>query len=283
MSLVLLIGITFLLSFTRDTWPYVILLYACIHLLFCSSLQIGNLKKSITYIIFALCLFFFQNFTANRGERHRLPVFNSLAGRIAQNDQYLSWFKDHGMPQGSQLKKDFKNTHVDIEGRPLIYKRYLDSTYSRLFTWIIKDGKATYQKFLLTHPAYLFLSDIPNEVINKNIWAYNLEWYCPDASGFFVNAGHVFPLFNRWFYLLTASLLILFFQRTKNSISLFLLIVLFLFFMNALLSYNADSLEIKRHLFITRIAFEWVSLTSLFLYADYYYLFLLKKKENRFN
>ena len=141
-------------------------------------------------------MFFAQNYTSNVGERYKLPVFNSIAGRVSKNDAYLSWFKNEGMPQGDVLKKDFKDVMVDSDiGRPIIYKRYIDSTYTELFSWVTKDGKSTYQKFLLTHPSYFFLQDLSTEYIKENLFSHDLTYY-DKAAGFFTNAENVFPIFN---------------------------------------------------------------------------------------
>jgi len=269
LNLLFLIVITFLLSFTRDTWPYIILLFFTLNMAVSKWLLPHGFKKSIGLFVFSIALFFLQNYTSNVGERYRLPVFNSLAARVSKNDEYLAWFKKQGMPQGDVLKKDFKNADVDENDILVTYKRYEDGTYKELFEWIIKDGKSKYQQFLLTHPFYLFLQDIPSKEIEQNVFIYNISDYYQGSEGFFLNAEHVFPIFNKWVYLIIVLIAVFLFIKTKEILYVFPVIVFFLFIANALLSYDADGLEIKRHLFITRIVMEFISVLILLLLINY--------------
>jgi hypothetical protein len=278
LNIIFLIASSFFLSFTRDTWPYIILLFCLLNIFISKFLFIGSTKKSVGLFMFSVCLFFAQNYTSNIGERYKLPVFNSLAGRVSKDDDYLTWFKSEGMPQGEILKKDFKDVYIDADaGKPIIYKRYYDSTYTALFSWVIKDGKSTYQKFLLTHPYYFFLQDLPSDTVKNNVFARNLTYY-QGSEGFFVNADHIFPLFNGWIYLVFFTLLIFLFFKTKEIIYAFLIALFILTSINAIMSYNADSLEIQRHLFITSIILEFISLLTLLLVVNYICNLITKKR-----
>jgi uncharacterized membrane protein len=261
----------FLLSFTRDTWPYVLLLFFSLNILLAKWLMPQKFKTSITLFGFALCLYFVQGYTAERGERFRMPVFNTFAARIAQNDDYLSWFKKEGMPLGDTLKKDFRGLYLDSDaGKRVIYFKYVDGTYEKLFDWIVKEGKGKYQKFLLTHPAYLFLDDVDRQHFQDNVFSYNLLEYYQPAEGFCINAEHIFPVFNSYWYLLIICLSLYPFLKTKKIIYAFPSILFLLFFANAMLSYNADGLEINRHLYITRIVLEFCCLLTITLLVNYY-------------
>jgi hypothetical protein len=261
----------FLLSFTRDTWPYIILLYFLLNIPLTKWLMPQKFKTSIVLFAFALCLYFVQGYTAERGERYRMSVFNTFAARIAQNDEYLEWFKNEGMPLGDLLKNDFRGLYLDsYPGKRVIYVKYVDGTYEKLFDWIVKEGKGKYQKFLLTHPAYLFLDDVDRQHFQDNVFSYNLLEYYQPPEGFCINAEHVFPLFNSYWYLLIICLSLYPFLKTKKIIYAFPAILFLLFFFNAMLSYNADGLEINRHLYITRIVLEFCCLITVALLVNYY-------------
>lgn len=279
-SLIIMIFVAILLSFTRDTWPYIILLFAVINIFTVKFNTQYKLKNGIAFFLVSIVLFLFQSYTANVGERFRLPVFNSIAGRVSHNDKYLEWFENEGMPQVKQLKADFGKVSVDREGRFLMYKKYVDGTYDSLFTWVRKDGKKAYQKFLLTHPAYLFLTDVPNNEFQENILCDKLAYYYPKAEGFFVNAGNVFPVLNGWLYFVVFLVLITLWKETKDFKFIFLLTIFLLFLANALLSYDADSMEIQRHLFITRVGLEFVGVVT-FLFGIDYTIAILNKRKTR--
>lgn len=280
LNILFLVISSFLLSFTRDTWPYIILLFCLLNIFISKFFAIGNIKKSVGLFIFSVCLFFAQNYTSNIGERYKLPVFNSLAGRVSKDDSYLAWFKNEGMPQGDMLKKDFKTIYIDADkDRPIIYNRYFDSTYTELFSWVVKDGKSKYQKFLLTHPYYFFLQDLPADTVKANVFSRNLMYY-QESEGFFVNGDYFFPIFNGWLYLVVLLLLSFLFFKTREIVYAFLITLFLLTTVNVLISYNADSLEIKRHLFITTIMLEFISIFTLFLIVDYLSGLIIKKPSN---
>ncbi|MBA2612045.1 MAG: hypothetical protein H0U95_08745 [Bacteroidetes bacterium] len=222
-------------------------------------------KKNCTLLAFSILLFFVQNYTANVGERYKLPVFNSIAGRISQNDEYVKWFKDNGMPLSEKLVKDFRGINVDDgNNRSIVYSKYNDSTYSQLFNWILKDGKATYQKFLLTHLSYFFLADQSAE-LKRRVFCSNLQGYTQEPRGFYTNPDTTFPYFNFVSTIIFLCILVGLVIKYKTNILAFPLILFVLFGLNAFISYNADALEVKRHLFITQIVLEFINIISILL------------------
>jgi hypothetical protein len=122
-------------------------------------------------------------------------------------------------------------------------------------------------KFLLTHPSYFFLCHETGQELRR-IFAYNL-WYTPGIRGYSLLTEPVFPLFG----ILSASLffvvLIILFFRKRDPILLFPVMLWLIFFANVFLSYNADALEVERHLFITMIAIQLTGFISLALILDH--------------
>jgi len=268
-KLVVLILITILFSFTRDTWPYLIMLFFAILLLFEIATKASKQKWGVILLGFSMTLFVFQSHTVSVGERTVFPVFNNLAGRIAQSNEYLNWFGQRGMPQGEQLQADFKNVVIDSpEGKTIIYKRYYDSTYTKLFNWIRLNGKSTYQKFLLTHFQYTSLNDQSLAQLQR-IFAYNTNVYYRKPYKFFHNANNVFPLFNVYVALVLVLTCIYFWFKKREFYLLIPSFFSLLLFINVYLSYNADTMEVERHLYLTTIGIELFSLISLLFIANY--------------
>lgn len=281
-NLFLLIGVSIFLAFTRDTWPYIILAFSIINLFFFIFYKNISIKKNFVIFIFSIALFCIQNSTSNLGERYKLPVFNSIVGRISQNNDYIQWFKKEGMPMTENITKDFRGISIDEhENRQKVYSKYNDSTYTKLFSWILRDGKVTYQKFLLTHWSYFFLFD-QSEKQNKRIFCSNLSEYIQTPKGFYLNADKTFPYFtlsSTIFFLVIICFLLI---KKREKILFFPILLFFLFTINALISYNADALEVKRHLFITQIVLEFINIISLILIIDNSKIYFTDFYKNKF-
>ena len=267
--LFLLICISILLSFTRDTWPYIILVFAILNTLFFVLLKHNLIKGNLVFLVFSIFLFLIQNYTSSIGERYKLPVFNSIVGRVSQNDEYIKWFEDEGMPLSKNIIKDFRGIDIDDDNnRVKVYSKYKDSLYSQLSLWILKDGKAAYQKFLITHWSYFFLFD-QTETQRNRIFCSKLLNYTKEPKGFYLQTDKTFPFFS---LLSTALFLIIIFLlliKTRDKILFFPILLFLLFGINALISYNADALEVERHLFITQIVLELINIISLILIINY--------------
>ncbi len=261
--------VTVFFSFTRDTWPYLILMgFVSVAVFDAYHKQLS--RHSIALVIFSVVLFVFQSHTVSVGKRSALPVFNTLAGRIVQNEDHLQWFVKEGMPQADQLRADFKGVAIDTqEGKQVLYKRYTDSTYTELFDWVKANGKNNYQKFLITHFQYLVLNDQSLTQLDR-IFAYNHYGYYQGPQKFFHNADNVFPVFNLYVTLFLVLACMFAWYKVRNIYLLFPAFIALILFANVYLSYNADTMEVERHLYITRIGTELVSFLSLgFLFQTY--------------
>lgn len=280
LSLLCLILVSFLLSFTRDTWPYIILIFAISNFVVFKLIKKSILKLNVVFLFFSITLFIIQNITSNIGERYKLPVFNSIVGRVSQTPDYLEWFKKEGMPMADQIVKDFNGVDVDSQtGRPIIYQKYNDSLYIALFDWVKLEGKSKYQKFILTHPGYFFFTDQTKEQIQR-IFCTNpyKQGYFQVPDGFFMNADHVLPFFNLWSCVFLMGLMIVLFIRNKKVVYLFPLLLFALFACNIMLSYNADTMEVNRHLLTSQIILEFICILSFIFLCDYFLNSIKKRK-----
>jgi hypothetical protein len=257
-----------LFSFTRDTWSYIVLAFFILNLVFFTDKRKGLILNTSLFV-FAILLFAFQAYTIKIGERTVLPVFHSIAGRISKNQEYLDWFKKQGMPCDTQLVKDFRTLPFsDRASYAKIYAAYSYPEYKPLFSWIKQEGKSAYQKFILTHPSYFLLQDQTDEE-KERIMVYNIPYYFGPAHDFFANASNVFPLFPSVVTVLLALGSALLYFRNKRKIYFLPLLLVFLTLIHALISYNADTMEVERHMFYTCICKELISIMTLALLCSY--------------
>ena len=204
------------------------------------------------------------------GERNVLPMFNSLVIRVSQNSNYLDWFEKQGMPDKNLIATNFKGLDITTnEGMIKLYRSYEDTTYAKLLKWILTDGKTVFQKFLIYHPSYLLLCDQTTEQVNR-IYAYNVERYYNKPDGFFLNAHNFFPVFNNFiFYVLMVACFVIFY-KTKDEFFLVPILIVFFIIINVLITYNADTLEVERHLYFTVILRELLCIVSVLFIIDYF-------------
>lgn len=260
--IILHILITILFSFTRDSWPYILVLFYGIYAFIAIRWDRKILVIVITFLIISSAIFVVQQRSAEIGQRYRLPIMNNIVFRILPNEEYLEWFSNKGMPCRDQLKNQYSN----LDDSKKIYSLYNDSTFSDFSNWVAKNGKSTYTKFLITHPSnILLLHEKSNDL--KRIFAYNIG-YTGDIKGYSWISQFIFPSFNVLIVLLLNGLLIIQFIKEKRNIWLFPSVIIIIFTANAFLLYIADSMEVERHLFITNIIIQFIGILLVCFIID---------------
>ncbi|MDP2424470.1 MAG: hypothetical protein U1C46_01830 [Bacteroidales bacterium] len=256
--------IAVLFSFTRDSWPYFLIIFY-LQILLVTFFWEKKLRVSvIACLILSIGVFIVQQRSAQIGQRYRLPVMNNIVLRVLPNDQYLQWFADKGMPCVNELKENFST----IEDWKQVYSLYNDSAYIDFSNWITDNGYSLYAKFLLTHPSALLLMNEKKSDL-KRIFACNIG-YTGAVKGYSWISQYVFPLFNSLAIIALNFLLLYFTVRQKKLFTVFPTVLIFLFGANAMLLYLADALEVERHLFITNIGIQFIGilLVSQMLNSD---------------
>ncbi|MDB5273106.1 MAG: hypothetical protein JWO58_1473 [Chitinophagaceae bacterium] len=266
--LLLHILLTLLFSFTRDTWPYILIAFYGLTTVLFYIEQKELLKKTVVLFVFSCLLFFTQQYTSENGKRHRLPITNSIIMRIIPNQEYMQWFIEHEMPCSDSLGKNFSHINFHDASKLAVYALYNDTTYNEFHHWAMHEGKNTYMKFLITHPSFFFLLEEKGADL-QNILAYNL-FYAGPPRGYTNFIESYLPLFNIWTVLLLSLFLILIFSWKRKIILLIPVVLAIVFFLNVLLSYNADAFEVDRHLFITTIMIQLIGLIAVILVLDNY-------------
>lgn len=255
--------VTVLFSFTRDSWPYILIVFYVIYTLIAIRWDKKMRVNSICFLIISFFIFIIQQKSAEIGQRYRLPIINNIVFKIIPNDEYLLWFSNRGMPCIDELKKKYSN----LDDYKKIYPLYIDSTFSAFFDWIVKDGKVVYTKFLISHPKNsLLLKEDPEKI--KLIFAYNVLGYTGPVNGYSKICEFIFPFFNTLIILLLNGLLIFLFFKEKRLEWIFPTVVIIIFTFNVFLLYNADAIEVERHLFITNIIIQFVGILIVSFILD---------------
>lgn len=254
--------ITILFSFTRDSWPYILIIFYLLYFIISIKWDRKILAGILSFLILSIGLFIVQQKSAETSQRYRLPITNNIVFRIMPNESYLKWFIDKGMPCKDSLIKNYSNLN-DFKN---IYPLYIDTSYSKLFKWVVNDGKKVYTKFLITHPSnFLLIHEKPKEI--KRIFAYNIG-YTGEIRGISLITDKIFPIFNLLIIITLNIFLVFLFFKEKILIWILPSVIITVFTFNAILLYLADTLEVERHLFITNIIIQFTGILLVSFILD---------------
>jgi hypothetical protein len=93
---------------------------------------------------------------SDHGERHVYPLRNVFEVRVLPYPERVRWFADHGMPQAEQFVGDDARRPVEEVGRaPVIFIPDTDPGLGPWFAWLAEDGRATFARWVVTHPWYV--------------------------------------------------------------------------------------------------------------------------------
>jgi len=266
LSLILHMVITLLFAFTKEAWPYIIVIFYTLAVGMFYKYGKGLMRTAFILLSFGIILLVLSVRMSDASHRYKINLVNTIALRILPDPGYFQWFKDHGMPDADRLRKDLDG--ADATGnRGKLYKLYTDTTYAAFYGWIESKGKSTYTNFLLTHPYYTFLLGEKKNDIRK-IFAYNLFIYTGEEKGYTVAVQNIFPLFSWYVVLILCALLIVAFTKFRQQILLLPPLIIIVFTLHAILSYNADAIEVERHLLATGIIIQFLGFFSLALLLD---------------
>lgn len=251
---------TILFSFTRDSWPYVLIFFYLIILIIAWIWDKPIVKSTLIMLFLSIAVYFIQGKSSEIGQRTELPVINNILVRILSNHKQFDWFVIKGMPMGGILKQRFTNNSWKV------YGLYVDPEYKPFRGWAAEKGKGLYTRFLLTHPRYtLLLDESPDNI--KRIYSVNVGYVTP-LNGYSIYAEKRFPFFSTFSLVVCVFLLLLvFIWKRKVEIILPIAFTL-LFIFNTFLLYNADSMEVARHLFITMILIQFLCIWMVSLLID---------------
>ena len=259
--------VAILFSFTRDSWPYVLVLfYAIVFLVFVFRDKRFIKAASILFFL-SIIIFIVQGKSSEIGQRTKLPLINTLILRILPEKENYNWFVVRGMPMAGFIKLRF--TGLDLKKEPdrwKLWSTYRDPEYQPLRDWASLKGKNLYVAFLLSHPKYTLLIDEPKDNLKRIFSVY--PGYITSINGYSCYSEKWFPFFSPLSLLIFILLLGWIFFKTQNVAILFPVILSFLFLFHVFLIYNADTCEVERHLFITMIMVQFISLIAISFILD---------------
>jgi hypothetical protein len=265
--LALHIVITLLFCFTRDSWIYILLCFYLMVLILVLFSDKSLLKYSLVMLVTGVVIFFVQGELSRIGQRTKLPLANSMVLRVMPDYRYYAWFKARGMPDGKKIRKYLSVLDVSKEDkRSDFYSLYSDPVYIPFLGWCAGEGSTRYIEFLTTHPSYTLLLREPPGKLNR-IWAVNVD-YVSKVNGYSVLAEKFFPFFTPVSIVISVILLMLIFLKRKDPGLLYPVILAVTFAINIFLLYNADTMEVERHLFITMVMVQFISIWAYSLILD---------------
>ena len=90
------------------------------------------------------------------GERHAFPTRNVYEVRVLPYPDRVEWFADHGMPQAEVFSGPDARPPAYAPGMPPVtYVGDDDPELREWLDWVESDGRATFARFVATHPLYL--------------------------------------------------------------------------------------------------------------------------------
>lgn len=261
--LVLHLIILLLFSFTRDNWPYLLLPFYSLFIIFSIWKNRQLLKISISGFVLMLIIFFSQQAAADYGHRYRLPIMHNLLVRVMPNGKWWEWFGKEGMPQQAELKDAYWGIQSDDKK---MFNLYNDKKFQPFFDWVDTKGKSAYMKFMILNPGYSLLSFEKKENLQK-ITASKLYYY-GQSPAYAKVFDYIFPLFHWLWIIIMLPVLIYAFFKNFDAYFTSLLILLLVFLLHTLILYNADTYEVERHMFINQLVWHLLCFMTLLAVWD---------------
>jgi hypothetical protein len=149
LCLSVMIVVTVLYSFTRESNLYFVVLGAVVFALISFSKIVSKEARPymIAYLVAAIVLLVVQNLSFGSGNRWQIHIYDHLAKRVIPNQERLDYFVAAGLPLSEQL--------IGITDMPgYEYQPYLmfDSEMGAVRDWVNQKGVSTYLMYLITHP-----------------------------------------------------------------------------------------------------------------------------------
>jgi hypothetical protein len=171
--LVMLI-VTILYSFTRDTNLYFVLICAPFFALIAWVKKKDKIQRVFysVYAVFVIALFTFQSYSVSNGNRWQILIYDNLALRLLKDEQAINYLDKMGLPIDDALMS------VTTMTPPEYQKYFLNSDkMDEVRTWVNSNGKTIYLRYLISRPGFSLLKPIyeSNKLINGSSVEYRRE------------------------------------------------------------------------------------------------------------
>ena len=285
-------------STIRDVNAYYVVFFIAVFLVLLFYKYISKLYF-ITASIILLSSFIFSDYTANHScntianneqmtfqsdgktiaNRWVFPFMNIMGRVVLNNPTLFEYMKNEGMPINDALLKQ-KNAWGG--------QGWYDNPDLQNFRdWVVKSGKSTYTKFLITHPSYTFgrLYLHRHHVFHYNMmeqkWFYvnYLPGYKPDNIFTYSAVNNI--IIYKYLFLFMAVIVFFSLIVRKNILNIHTIPILILLLPIGLLSvvtYHGDAVDLSRHTLIIPFLIKITILMLIYVLGNELFL---KINENR--
>jgi hypothetical protein len=250
-------------SFTQDTNAWLVLMTAGALLI---GVAAGRLERRYVLIVVAFAIIFSVNdYSANRARRWVVAFMNNVGLRILPIPAHTEYFVQAGMPvtpalTGRAGKKAWSDDWAFIKEPEL----------DKFRQWLYARGKATYMRFLLSHPAMTLQEPLrhPELLLSPELRKYAAAGFVPVIHGTLAEIVYV----KKWALLCiwAAAVAVGFALGTriwKYKLAFIIPLALIVFaYPHVALVWHADPNEIERHAFRAGVHFR-LGLWLLVLFA----------------
>jgi hypothetical protein len=182
--------------------------------------------------------------------RNVVNIEQAFYVRIFPFQDRVSWFSDHGMPEGREIDELARATQAPPGQAKVVAPDFEYPLWQPLQKWFEDDGLTEYAEYLATHPVYVVLAPFSSPPLTYNNAQGNLSFYEP--------VGHLsFSIFQTVFIpgypyvLLMAGLALAIAWRRRTSERAewrFLVAFALIGLLSMLLAWHGEGMEVTRHM-----------------------------------
>ena len=189
--------------------------------------------------------------SSHHGERSDFPTRNLYQARVLPYPDRVEWFADQGMPQADRfLGPDRLQPYVGEGEAPVTYVADDDPSFDLWSRWVAADGRATYLRWLATHPGVVLTEprEDPERTFN------NAQG---DRSFYAAVDQRVVPFLDEIFFpsrplaivvTIGAAAWAVVDPRRRSMLALVGIVCVLLALPHAALTWHADAMETARHM-----------------------------------
>lgn len=230
-----------------------------------------NRRAGIALVAGALTISTFA-FASYNVRRWQIPLAAVIAQRVLTDPEHTAWFRDHGMPVGSDMRTVIFRSRVP----PAKFDETPELAYFR--PWFRSQGRRTYARFLITHPGYSIaepVRNLPNMTAPIGPTPLGVDFYRPPGY------RNALPSFARtvlypndgwvivgWMLVALVAVLALWRLRLARLFWLVPTLCLLSTVPHAILVWDGDWVELARHSVLVAILLRLSLLLLVFFVLD---------------
>jgi hypothetical protein len=170
----LLVIVTTLYSFTRDTNLYFVIISGLLFVLFVWLKKKDKIQRIYysVYAVIVIVLFVFQSYSVSVGNRWQVLIYDHLALRLLQDELAIKYLESRGLPIDDALMSVTDMTPPEFQSYFLT-----SDNMQAVRDWVDSNGKTIYLQYLLSRPGSSLLGPIYEyrKLINGSSVEYRRE------------------------------------------------------------------------------------------------------------